>query len=223
MSLDKAQVLAEIDEVLGRFGASANNPFPPRRGNTGTIVGNVGQMTSGCMAALRRNAPSQGYIADAERAFEMNPIARVATLMGILATIRQDVEQGYLGTIEQQARDVVYDDFLEMAEDMASKRVGAVAAVVVAVSVLEEHVRKLAGANGIDVQRANGDCRSFEELVTDLGSGSDPSLTKTERRLLGGWYSQRTEAAHGHFDNVVVEDVGGIVSGVRNFIARHPA
>jgi hypothetical protein len=187
------------------------------------MTGNAGLMTTACMAAIRRNAPSPTYIADAERAMNLHDQQRVTTLMGILVAIRQDIEAGYLFAVEQQAREYVYEDFLEMAEGLASSAAGAPAGIVLAVSVLEEHVRKLAEARGIACERGKGDYRSFEDLTAELGQGTDPPLGKSERRVLGGWYSQRTEAAHGHFDKVISANAPGIVTGVRDFIVRHPA
>jgi len=223
----KEAVLVEIDEVLARCGATADRPWAARQPQGDAFYqsarGNETAMLTACVGAIERNSPRRSYIDMAhELAARGTTVTVVDDVIGVLVTVRKDIEQGYLGTLEQQAREVVYEDFLEMADDIATKMHPA-PAVVLAVSVLEEHVRKLAEARTVATTKSNGDPRGFEDIITDLGAGDDPPLSKTERRLLGGWYSQRTEAAHGHFDKVIAANVGGIIMGVRDFLVRHPA
>jgi hypothetical protein len=111
---------------------------------------------------------------------------------------------------------------LEMAEHIAES-VAAAPAVVLAVAVLEAHVRKLAEANGVDTIKANGRYRSFDDVVNDLGSDATDVFSLPERRLMGGWYAQRTTAVHGRFAEVVDEDVPRTIAGVRELLVRHPA
>lgn len=226
MPLDVAAVLAEIDAVLARFGASKDRPQVPRSSGRGpssvsTMIGNRGQIVSACVAAIERNAPQRSYIETAHRlAGEGRPSENsINALIGVLVTVRDDIEAGYIQTLEQRTRETVFDDFLEMASEINT--ISPPSAVVLAVSVLEEHVRNLADVNGITTVKPNGRFRSFEDMTTDLKGAQVLSLP--EYRLAGGWYALRTEAAHGRFENVVAGEVPRVIDGVREFLVRHPA
>jgi hypothetical protein len=51
----------------------------------------------------------------------------------------------------------------------------------------------------------------------------EDGIPKSDQRLLGGWDGQRTEAAHGRFENVAKGSAPGIISGIRAYISQHPA
>jgi hypothetical protein len=207
--LDRDAVLKEIDDVLARGSVAADNAM----------------MVTSLLACIERNAPRPSYLQSA-RTLAMptgNTLGTadviVERLRGVLLTVRQDIEAGYLRTLEDRARDALSDDLLETASSIATQ--SAPAAVVLAVSVLEEHVRKLAAARDIETRKSSGGHRSFEDMTADLLNAD--VLTSSEKRLMGGWYAQRTAAAHGDFTEVIPEDAPGIIEGVRNAIVRHPS
>lgn len=216
-------VLSEIDDVLARCGASKDRPFVRARGTTSathTIVGNRGEIASSCCACIERNSPQRSYV---EQALALVSSARLTqsnlnALLGILVSVRRDIEAGYFKTLEQRAREEVFDDLLEAATEI--NKLHPAPAIVLAVSVLEEHVRKLAQASGIDTIKPNRRQRAFEELTTDLRD--EGVLSLPELRQVGAWYAQRTEAAHGRFGDVVAEEAPRIIAGVRDFLIRHP-
>lgn len=235
--LDRDAVLKEIDDVLARCGVSAESPnLPP--GPSPQMVGpflpvppsaprgNPAMMVTSLVACIERTAPRDSYVTSAhESAARTNGRGIVTSdttinkLIGILLAVRQDIEAGYIRTLEDRARDALSDDLLETASSIAAQ--SAPAAVVLAVSVLEEHVRKLAAARDIDTRKANGGHRSFEDMTADLLNAD--VLSSSEKRLMGGWYAQRTSAAHGHFDDVVADTAPGIIDGVRAMLVTHPA
>jgi hypothetical protein len=222
VSLNAESVLAEIDDVLARFGASKDRASPPIR--DGHVVVNEGKAASACLACIERNAPHPSYIRTAR---ELTRDGRMSSavaqrLMGVLVSVRYDIEAGYTKTLEVRVRQSVFDDFLELAVYIA-ENIAAAPAVVLAVSVLEEHVRKLAEANDIETMKGNGRYRSFEDVTNDLGSLEVNVFSLPERRLMGRWYAQRTAAAHGRFDQVVDAEVPRTIAGVRELLVRHPA
>ncbi len=97
----------------------------------------------------------------------------------------------------------------------------AAPAAVLAGAVLEEHIRKLATANDVPVRKSNGDPIAFEHVGHELVKAE--VIRETERKLMAGWYAQRTEGAHGRFDNVNADDVPRIIESIRDFMLRHPA
>lgn len=212
--MDRDAVLAEIDDVFARFGATADHPHPGDGFNRAVLVTSV-------VAAIERNAPNPTYV-EAARKYrdEQVPGKQVFLLLGTLASVRQDIDAGYVGTLEQRARETVFDDLLDMAAHIADE-IHAAPAVVLAVSVLEEHVRKLAEARGIDTVKSSGRVVSFEDMTNDLAR--DGTVSGPERKVLAAWYAQRTEAAHGRFDAFTPDEGPRIIDGVRDFLVRHPA
>jgi len=184
-------------------------------------AGNRGLIASSCLACIERNAPNRSYVEQARRLASDPRLTQSSlnALIGVLVSVRQDIEAGYIRTLEQRARSTVLEDLLEVAAEI--NELHAAPTIVLAVSVLEEHVRKLAEANGVDTTKPNGRARSFEDMTTELKAHDVMSLP--EHRQAGGWYAQRTEAAHGRFETVTAEEAPRIIEGVRDFIVRHPA
>jgi hypothetical protein len=232
--LDRQAVLQEIDDVLARCGATPESPTlgPAMVYNaTGQLERmqqrpNPAMMVTSLVACIERNAPRDVYARSAH-ALAQHPASRglvtsdntINKLIGVLIAVRQDIDAGYVRTLEDRARDALSDDLLVTASSIAKQNAGA--AIVLAVSVLEEHIRKLAAARGNAIRKDNGSHRSFEDMSADLLNAD--VLTSSEKRLMGGWYAQRTSAAHGHFDDVIDENAPGIIDGVRHAIVRHPS
>lgn len=227
--MDRDAVLAEIDAVLARFGATPDRPSPPVRtyeGGFGDIVGNNGEIASAVVACIERNSPHPSYIRMARDLTDggKQSGAVIQRLTGVLASVRKDIAAGYLSTLEQRVREDVFDDFLDMADHIHDTTgMHPAPAVVLAVAVLEDHVRALAQRYGIETLKENGDARSFDNLVSDLAADPPREIGKSEAKLLRAWYGQRTDAAHGDFDKVTAENVPGLLTGVRAFIQQHPA
>jgi hypothetical protein len=176
------------------------------------------EATTRLYAAIERNAPADSYRRQAQPLISPHYVReRLERLRAILRAIRADLAGGYVQTLEDRVRDDLSADLLETAESIASC---APPAIVLAVSVLEEHVRKLCAARDLDTI-TNGRHRSFEDMTADLQRHED-GVGSTERRTLQAWYAQRTAAAHGRFDEVIESEAPSIVRGVRDFIARHP-
>jgi hypothetical protein len=144
---------------------------------------------------------------------------KVEQLTAIAHALRADVEAGYVETIEQRARGEIFDDLLEMAS--AVSKTNPAGAAILAGAVLEEHIRKMADAAGIRVAKASGDIVKFETLsqsLVEVGVISQP-----ERKIIAGWYGQRTEATHGRFENVVNAEVPRMIDSVRRLLVEYPA
>lgn len=223
--LDQDTVLAEIDDVFARCGTTSKDPRVPSRPpppnviGDSRVVGNAAAMVSSILAAIERNAPHSVYVEQARKYAERAATATpVNNMLGVLLSVRQDIEAGYVRGLEDRVRDELSGDLLETADSIV--RLNAAPAIVLAVSVLEEHVRKMADARGIGTIKADGKHRSFEDMVADLQR--EGAIASTEKRTASAWYAQRTSAAHGRFEEVVKDEVPRVIGGVRDFIVRHP-
>jgi hypothetical protein len=113
-----------------------------------------------CAAAIERFAPpASTYARSAAVAIERHdgviPGAAVRELMGVLRALRIAYENGYLTSVEELVHASVFADFLEMADELVSKSYKDPAAVL-AGSVLEEHLRRVAGQAGVDPALPDG-------------------------------------------------------------------
>jgi len=172
------------------------------------------------MACIERLAPKGStYLESAKSLKGWNGHVAVE-LGGILRALKSDFEAGYILTIEELVHGAVFDDFLEMASELLKKGYKDPAAVV-AGSVLEEHIRKLAIRNQLIIVEATGKNKKFDALIIDLVKTQ--KISEPQRKILAAWYSQRNEAAHGNYINVIESEVGRMIEGVRDFMVRLPA
>lgn len=146
--------------------------------------------------------------------------AAVPALLGILRALRADYEAGHLGTVEELVRAGVFVDFLEMADELVSKDYKDAAAVI-AGSVLEEHLRKLAMRHGVDVEH-NARPRKAEAINADLVK-SDAAYNLLDQKSVTAWLGLRNDAAHGHYDGYDRARVEAMIRDVRAFMQRHGA
>jgi hypothetical protein len=173
--VDRGAILAEIDEVLDRVGGCRAEP-----GTDLAASGSLATYPEGKMAALtaciERNSLQPSTIRQArtimERAHGRATQRTVHALAGILLSVREDIQHGYGGTVNQRARRAVFDGLLAMASEIASDMHPA-PAIVLAVSVLEDHIRALASARDISTTKPNGDGRKFEDILNDLVKSSN--------------------------------------------------
>jgi hypothetical protein len=139
---------------------------------------------------------------------------------GILSALKADLEAGYIRRIEELIHGAVFEDFLDMATELRTKGYKD-AAVVIAGSVLEEHVRKLVARAGLALTDENGRQYSFDALAIALVKSE--RFSEPQRKLLVGWYAQRTAGAHGRYEDVIEAEVPRMIDGIRDFMVRFPA
>lgn len=221
------EILAQIDSLQAEFREMQSRAQHDDLSGTGVPREEVEALRIRVRAAVDRVVPpGTTYAREAEIAAERGEKRGAwaggilkALYMPLLDALRVDIEKGYVRRLEEAAREAVYDDFLEMATDILG--IHPAPAAVVAGSVLEEHLRRLADANGITLVNSRGKPRKFEELGHDLVK--DGTISESQRKVLAAWYGQRTEAAHGRWENVIADDVPRMIDGIRDFMVRYPS
>lgn len=91
---------------------------------------------------------------------------------------------------------------------------------MIAGSVLEEHLRKLAERHGVSVAVA-GRPKKADTLNADLAKAA--VYNKIEQKNVTAWLGHRNDAAHGHYESYDAAQVALLLQSVREFLARHPA
>jgi hypothetical protein len=167
----------------------------------------------------RYSLPASAYRREAERVEGWDG-ARVLAFGGILAGLKADLVAGYLASVEQLVHADVFSDFLEMAVELLDKGYKDPAAVV-AGSVLEEHIRKLAAQSGIETEDDEGKPVKTDRLNAALARTD--VYNKLEQKSVTAWLDLRNTAAHGGYDGYDHRQVAALIGSVRDFLVRHPA
>jgi hypothetical protein len=141
-------------------------------------------------------------------------------LLAVAEALEADYRAGAMQSVAELVHASVFSDFLAMSSELCEKGyLGA--ATVVAGSVLEEHIHKLAQKHTIDLLDAKQRPRSMDTLCVELRNAG--TFSEVMRKSITAWYAQRNEAAHGRFGDLNEGDVERLIDGVRDFIARTPA
>jgi hypothetical protein len=145
---------------------------------------------------------------------------KVVWLLGVLQALRADYEAGYMQSVAELVHADLFADFLEMASELQDKGFKDPAAVL-AGSVLEEHLRKLAVKSGIAVERSDGSPEKADTINASLARGE--VYWKLEQKNVTAWLGLRNHAAHGNYDVYDHGQVAALIRDVRDFMIRHPA
>jgi hypothetical protein len=175
-------------------------------------------------AAIERLAPaSSTYVK------EMNAIAsdknnstafRIRAYVGILQALRADADEAWLQGVSELLHADTLADFIDQADELASKGYDN-AAVVIAGSALEAHLRLLCGKNGINVELDSSRRMKADAMNAELvRSGVYNSL---QQKAITSWQAIQNAAAHGEYDKYSKEQALTMISSVRDFILMYPA
>jgi hypothetical protein len=226
--------IQQIDAVLARYreclekskgGGFANESIPP-----------FVEVTTRLKAAIDRLSPrgseyrksseevlkgSAGRFALSRSDLVANsPMHQSGQLAGILTALRSDYEAGYMQTVSELIHADLFSDFLEMAVHLLEEGYKDPAAVLGG-STLEEHLRKLCQKHGLPAIEASGKPLKADRLNADLKAANVYSTL--DQKQVTAWQDLRNKAAHGHYNEYSKPEVGLMISGIQNFIARNPA
>jgi len=144
----------------------------------------------------------------------------VETAAGILRAARDELAGGWLHTTKGLVSAEMFADFLEMAEYLLAQGYKDPAAVMIG-GVLEEHLRQLCHANGIDVEIVTTSKlvpKKADVLNSDLAKAE--VYSKLDQKIVTAWLDLRNKAAHGKYSEYTIEQVNLMRQGVTEFVAR---
>jgi len=87
--------------------------------------------------------------------------------------------------------------------------------------VLEEHIRKMAIKNGIEVYKETGKFRQIEDINIDLRKNE--IYNESERKQITALFSLRNDADHAHWKKYTHERIETMLMEVRRIIRQYPA
>lgn len=222
----RGTVLAQIDDVLGEWKALASRSRDSDYGDVPDVEG-VRFITRAHAVVRRISRQPSAHVDHAEAIVARGGFAgyMASHLAGVVDALRADVAAGYLDELSALIHGELFGDFLDMALHLFDEKYKDAAAVI-AGSSLEAHLRQLCAQANIDVEvRSDGDVRPRPKKADLLNS----ELVKAEvystldQKNVTAWLDLRNMAAHGRYSEYEPGQVAVMISGIRDFISRHPA
>ena len=142
----------------------------------------------------------------------------VANVVGIFKAVERDIKSGMLANFRSLIQAEVFADFLDMAEHLHRESYKDAAAVLLG-AILEDSLRKIAGANGVSILNSKGKPLTIDPLNAALAKkGVYNALIQKQ---ITSWANLRNDAAHGHFDKYDSAQVQQMLLFVQDFCANH--
>ena len=203
--LDSQKIIKQIDRAINLYNdyraRSKYNDLSDLEDGIHTEVKTI------VVATIDRLAPSGSAYRNATTLLDR---------VGALRALRRDYAEGYLNTIQGLIRAELFADFIEMAEHLLGQGYKDPAAVLVG-GVLEEHLRSLCSTSSISVL-VSGRPKKADAMNAELCAAG--AYNKLDQKNVTAWLDLRNKAAHAQYDEYTSEQVGTMLSGVREFIAR---
>lgn len=219
MASTDAKSLIQLDEVIQKFKlitSSTNENWD------GVSTSELSRLITLARAVIERvSGAGSPYQKQSESilARKVWDGSKAGLMMGVVESLRDDVEAGYLESMKELIHGDLFSDFLEMAHHLLAESYKDAAAVI-AGSSLEAHLRNLCEKFNVDTE-SGPKPKKAESINQDLAKAS--AYTKLEQKTITAWLDLRNKAAHGHYGEYVAAQVAVMISGIRDFIIRHPA
>jgi hypothetical protein len=219
MALDTAAVIAQLDALI--------DEAEPRIDRSDVVYGDhldgaeheARAMLARMDAAVARVTPTGSTYREQARQIigrEEADARKVAWMLGVVQAVRADFEAGYLSTLRELVHADVFSDFLDMASDLQANDYKDAAAVI-AGSVLEEHLRKLADTHDVAATKPDGRPVKADLLNAELTkAGAYDGLVQKQ---VTAWLDLRNKAAHGRYGEYDKAQVDALIRGVLDFAA----
>ena len=158
--------------------------------------------------------PNHDYTASFTALTAEHAYYRSATAgLGILRAALEDVEHGYLATLQDMAAAEVFSNFLNQADHLLEHGYSGPAASLTG-AVLENGLRSLAERNEIAVKPRD----DLSALNSKLAAKT--VYNRLRQKQVAVWIDVRNAADHGHFEEFGEGDVADLIKGVRSFLAE---
>ena len=148
---------------------------------------------------------------------------KLEMIIGVVESLLNDLEAGYLSSLSEMIHGELFADFLERSEYLLNEGYKDAAAVITG-GTLEAHLRQLCIKYKVDTEvRSSTGVRpkKADFMNSDLAKAS--AYSKLDQKNVTSWLDLRNKAAHGEYDEYTKEQVSLFIGGVRDFITRNPA
>lgn len=137
----------------------------------------------------------------------------VEVTKGALKTIQADLKYGLLTSLEKQFSSIVVGDFLALAKNAINDGYKDVAAVL-ASAAIEDTLKRLAGANGLNVED-----KDMSEVIGALKAKS--ILKGPQAVTVQSYVNLRNKAFHAQWDKIDLATVQSLISFMEVFLTQN--
>ena len=212
MPIDKENISRRLDELIQVAQSE----------QTGSI--GIGEITSGTISILEKlygsnsekmKAYNQHHQDYAQHKYKTYPYVlddMRCTTLGVLKSIKSEVEAGLVGNLELQAQGGIFGDFITLARGSLDENKN-VAAVLVS-AALEDALKRFALQNNLDVADAN-----MEQVINALKSKG--LLKDPQASIAKGHKELRKKAFHANWDKIEKASVNSAIGFTETFILEN--
>lgn len=216
--MEPADLIEQIDTLIREYG---NLRSQARHEDLSDLKLESRTLVVRLQAGVDRLAqPSSAYAREAAAAMRAPPHVRIPILVGVLQSLRSDVEHGWYTTVTELLHADTFSDFLDMSSELLDKGYKDAAAVISG-AVLEQHLRLLCAKHGLPGVGKSGQPEKADATNTRLRDAGVYPLNK--QKQVTAWLGIRNSSAHGAYGDYAPEDVRLMVAGIRQFISDLPA
>jgi hypothetical protein len=210
MVIDRENVTKRVNELMELGQKSTNDLCGEGEVTSATVnilEGLYGPDSEKCKAYLEqckvysRQEPKRSHI------FE-----HVKSTIGILKSIKSEIEVGLVGNLQLQAQGGIFGDFIVLARKALDESKD-VAAVLVS-AALEDTLKRYAVQNGLGVAQAD-----MPEVINALKSKG--LLKGPQASVVQSYVQLRNKAFHAECDKIDKETVNSAISFTETFLLEH--
>ena len=141
------------------------------------------------------------------------PFHTVQKLLGLLQSIKLEIERGLLKKAEYLFIATTFDDFLDHASTY-HKGGKKIESAVLASAVFEDTIRKISQKNEFSEKG-----ESLETIIDKLTKKN--IFTPVKAKRIKGYSAIRNKALHAQWDDFDIRDVGELIKGTRELIETY--
>ncbi len=187
--------------------------------------GDVSRLRTRAFAAIERvvGRNSDYYKQAQDSAMDTKNNTKYMILQQIIGSVNAllaDIESNYLKSLTEIVHSNLFSDYLEMAQHLLDNGYKD-AAVVIAGSTLEAHLKQLADKFGIGTSKTDGSPKKSDQINSELTKIQ--AYEKIDQKNITAWLGLRNEAAHGNYEKYDEQQANLLISCIRDFITRTPA
>jgi len=221
VDMNKEELTVRVDHLIAK-GRAALATTHDTKSNSGVVNPDlyIG-FRSACLSFIARLfSNDHPYFGEFEATLSpgITYASRINCGIQILQSIKHEIEEGWLTSLRQLVTADIFSDFLEMAEHLL-KQDYKDAAAVIAGSVLEDSLRKLAISNGIAIANDKGKPLTIEPINVELARKE--VYNQLEKKQVTSWAELRNNAAHGHYDEYDTMKVKDMIDYVTRFASTY--
>lgn len=200
----------DIEKVKQRIAGLLEMTYHRLDPSTETIV-EVDTALDGIIGALY-GGRGQRFVTYLKAWEESAPDIRLCAVTGVLRSMQAEIDMGMAGDWQKEIEGAVFADFVSLAKAALEENKDAAAVVVAA--ALEDTLKRMAIAAGLDVND-----KPMPEVINALKA--EGVLSGAQPELARGYVKLRNKAFHAEWGQIDKPEVGSAIGFTEQLLAKH--